>query len=834
MVVLLALLVSTASAQDGDPIRLEAQVNEFPWVSTVLLDYGNINPDPAGTGWLDGPVFSVFDMADSATGSDASCTNSPCAEISLANGRTLGRETWTDGPASVFYVLDNAAMAYFDGFNSLAGDIADIVPDQEELVVVLQASGGTNDPDWPCNNGTRSTSCMRPGDEVQANPSKYDIIQHSLPDGFVPAAPYEDRPMIFLRDTHQDEVRVPVHEFGHYYNRVVLDAAGEGGGFPFDGSAGAYQVRALDEALGYWYVSDYSGQLLLGRSGSTPQTSEFDVYSDWPDQDGQSQDEHWIADVLTSALWHIQGIGGCDANDVTRSVFRLVDHNPPSVFVGADPYEEGSALRGFAAMFLDELELSGTCSGAGLRDATKEMVDRELLPPMIDQGVLGSSPDAYDRFGEVLLVADLDGDTFDDLIVGVPQEDDEGEVDNGLVQVIWGGVDGIQGANHGKSNLDQDMGPLSNDEDGDRFGAALAVGDFDGDTHLDLAVGSPDEDYNSIDAAGLVQVWYGDGTRSFGGGGTVGFWHSTVGETREAGDRFGAALVAADFTGDGIDDLAIGVPGQDVNNMASSGMVTLVPGSGSGLVASNAVSLDQGDLGGAIEAGDQLGSSLAAGRFSSSSIAQLVVGSPLENWSSNQDSGVFYVVTLPFAGWLRSSDVYNQASFGRSIVSDEHLGWSFGVGDLSGDGLDDLVVGSPLADANGTDSGRVDVLYGSSSGLVYGHALEDGEAYSQFGFAVACGDVTGFVAQELVVSAPYGYGNSYQGGWLASYDSEAPGGFSRWDADSLGSIDQTYGHMGWSLVLGNFDASGRSEAAFGAPGLHVDGAADAGVVCVRD
>ena len=45
------------------------------------------------------------------------------------------------------------------------------------------------------------------------------------------------------------------------------------------------------------------------------------------------------------------------------------------------------------------------------------------------------------------------------------------------------------------------------------------------------------------------------------------FWHQDspgVANTVEAGDAFGTALASADFNGDGFDDLAVGVPGEDV------------------------------------------------------------------------------------------------------------------------------------------------------------------------------------------------------------------------------------------------------------------------------
>src|SRR5690606_17825016 len=46
----------------------------------------------------------------------------------------------------------------------------------------------------------------------------------------------------------------------------------------------------------------------------------------------------------------------------------------------------------------------------------------------------------------------------------------------------------------------------------DRFGSALAVGDFNGDGYDDLAIGSPGERVNGIDGAGGVNILYGSAT----------------------------------------------------------------------------------------------------------------------------------------------------------------------------------------------------------------------------------------------------------------------------------------------------------------------------------
>jgi FG-GAP repeat len=120
----------------------------------------------------------------------------------------------------------------------------------------------------------------------------------------------------------------------------------------------------------------------------------------------------------------------------------------------------------------------------------------------------------------------------------------------------------------------------------DRVGPLGRGGDFNHDGVADLAVGVPGEN----DIAGAVDVLYGAGA-GLGGTGAQFF---QVGGTPEFLDRFGSALAAGDFNGDGFADLAAGASGEDVGSVRDAGAVSVLYGSAGGLTRSGGPAVHSG------------------------------------------------------------------------------------------------------------------------------------------------------------------------------------------------------------------------------------------------
>ena len=190
-------------------------------------------------------------------------------------------------------------------------------------------------------------------------------------------------------------------------------------------------------------------------------------------------------------------------------------------------------------------------------------------------------------------------------------------------------------------------------------GSSVAAGDFNNDGFTDLAIGVPNEAIGSIAVAGAVNVIYGSGAGLTAAGNQM--WHQNrpgIGGTSEADDRLGSSLAAGDFDADGFDDLAIGVPNEDIGTRAGAGAVNVLYGSASGLTASGDQVWHQntGGINGGSEAGDQFGSSLASGDFDNDGFDDVAIGVPGESIGAIAGAGAVNVIYGSASGLSSSGD----------------------------------------------------------------------------------------------------------------------------------------------------------------------------------
>lgn len=225
---------------------------------------------------------------------------------------------------------------------------------------------------------------------------------------------------------------------------------------------------------------------------------------------------------------------------------------------------------------------------------------------------VSDSPEKDDYFGFALAAADFNLDGFDDLAVGVSDED-FGLVSNaGMVHVLPGSPGGLNVSQPVPAWFQGNLCDFT--EDLDRFSDVMTTGDLNGDHYPELILGVSQEDFNGKDDAGMVMIVYSGPAGLTTAGARCIAQEDIPGLASNDYDYFSKGITVGDFNCDHIDDLAIGVLGEDISTATRAGKVVELHGSSAGISTTWAGLWHQGGNGllGIAEKDDYFGAALAS------------------------------------------------------------------------------------------------------------------------------------------------------------------------------------------------------------------------------
>ena len=354
---------------------------------------------------------------------------------------------------------------------------------------------------------------------------------------------------------------------------------------------------------------------------------------------------------------------------------------------------------------------------------------------------------AGEWFGHAVADAgDIDGDGFSDAIVGAPHFSN-GEQDEGGVFVFAGSRDGLG---------DLPTWIVESDLSASQFGFSIArAGDVNGDGYSDILVGAFRVS-DGEDEEGRAYVFYGSPHGPF-------HEFSWMAEGGQSGAWFGYSVAGAgDVNLDGFSDVVIGAPYYD-NGHTDEGAAFVYLGSDTGLAAKPAAVLEI-DVAGAL-----FGYVVAsAGDVNGDLHADIIVGAG-GDMLILKDVGHAFVfegsaVAVDEEPLWVAGDGTLEGAPGRVVA---------GVGDIDGDGYDDIIVGDPLYDNHYADAGRIVMFKGSERGpSPFANWSAEGQSPGAWfgGALVATGDIDGDGDYDIGVGAPRLETGSTTGGAVFVYN----------------------------------------------------------------
>lgn len=411
--------------------------------------------------------------------------------------------------------------------------------------------------------------------------------------------------------------------------------------------------------------------------------------------------------------------------------------------------------------------------------------------------------------GSVCGVGDVNGDGLNDILVGAPGESNTGAA------FLWFGSPDIT------HSPGESWYGVANEE----FGFSVAaIGDVNNDGDPDFAIGAPLSNANAS-TSGRICIYYG--------GSSLPSTPDLIIYGQNSGDQFGFSMAAAgDFDGDGKDDFIVGAPYSNSAALNAGAAYVIYGASGGPSDDLADATLLVGEI-----AEDHFGWSVSgAGNFLGGNEESVAVGAPLNNTHGGTDAGAVYVFEGAVPPTNPNSTSDHVLSIGANAPGSSY-GWVVKhAGRWDSDSYDDLAVGAPTHNSPGTSAGRIEIIFGDPNPSTTGDRhITGGNAGDQLGFSLDnLGDFTGNGKDDLIIGAPFLVDDGSDAGRAYRYEggTSSSGAVSILDAilvDPLVTGNNANNRFGLAVAgLGDFDGDGSTDYAVGAPGGQIGNEAPAG------
>ncbi len=324
-------------------------------------------------------------------------------------------------------------------------------------------------------------------------------------------------------------------------------------------------------------------------------------------------------------------------------------------------------------------------------------------------------PASTSNVGAVLAAGDINGDSKDDIIWGMPWASPSGRFFAGEVIVVLGGASL-------PDTLDMALSPpgtaaFTGANVFDKLGSSLATGNIDNDLYDDILVGAPLSSPPTGASAGSLIVIYGSASPA-----DIDMAGAQAGISRIFGarpaDTFGNSCFAFDFNNDNYDDLLVGAPQATRMGRSTSGAAFIIYG-GPSLPDTVDISVDLPGIkrffGAAASA--LTGSAVCAGDVTGNGFPEAVISAVDYTPPGRSKAGGVYIIggvsSLPDTIDMALSSPSISLFWGRDLNT--HIGMSLAVGDFNSDSKKDIVIGSPQASPSArSGAGEVIIAFGRS------------------------------------------------------------------------------------------------------------------------